>query len=243
MIRMLCLLFLASPAWAVNCVDHIYNNISYTACRVTAGQDQIALFLYDENGQPYGQFVNLVDDLSNKGTKVLFAMNAGMFHSDLRPVGHYIENHQEEMRVIPNAGPGNFGMLPNGIFCITGSQYKIFETRDYLKQQPNCVYATQSGPLLLNENKLHPRIIQGSQSKFIRNGVGVSTDGQTAHFVISNQRVSFYEFTAFFQEFLGVQDALYFDGNVSKLYAPELNRSGVGWSVGPMVAAIATSDQ
>jgi len=42
---------------------------------------------------------------------------------------------------------------------------------------------------------------------------------------------------------LEVQNALYFDGNVSKLYAPELGRSGVGWSVGPMVAAITATDE
>jgi uncharacterized protein YigE (DUF2233 family) len=77
----------------------------------------------------------------------------------------------------------------------------------------------------------------------MRNGVGVSADGQTAYFVISNQRVNFHNFTTFFQDFLDVQNALYFDGNVSKLYAPELGRSGVGWSVGPMVAAITATDQ
>jgi len=71
----------------------------------------------------------------------------------------------------------------------------------------------------------------------------VASDGKTAYFVISNQRVNFYEFTSFFHEVLGIQNALYFDGNVSKLYAPELGRSGVGWSVGPMVAAITASDQ
>jgi uncharacterized protein YigE (DUF2233 family) len=187
--------------------------------------------------------MNLVEDLYNKGIEVRFAMNAGMFHSDLRPVGHYVENNLEEMRVVSNAGPGNFGMLPNGIFCITDSHYHIFETHNYLAQKPNCTYATQSGPLLLYENIFHPRILKGSTSKFIRNGVGVASDGKTAYFVISNQRVNFYEFTSFFHEVLGIQNALYFDGNVSKLYAPELGRSGVGWSVGPMVAAITASDQ
>jgi uncharacterized protein YigE (DUF2233 family) len=170
-------------------------------------------------------------------------MNAGMFHSDLRPVGHYVEDYREEMRVVSNAGPGNFGMLPNGIFCITDTKYHVFETRDYIAQKPNCAYATQSGPLLLQDSVFHPRLLKGSTSKYMRNGVGVSADGQTAYFVISNQRVNFHNFTTFFQDVLDVQNALYFDGNVSKLYAPELGRSGVGWSVGPMVAAITATDQ
>jgi len=243
MIRTLCLLFFATPVFAVNCADHAFNGLSFSTCQVNINQDQIALFLYDDNDQPYGQFVNLVDDLSSKGTKVIFAMNAGMFHSDLRPVGHYVEHYQEEMRVVSNAGPGNFGMLPNGIFCITDTKYHVFETRDYIAQKPNCAYATQSGPLLLHDNVFHPHLLKGSTSKYIRNGVGVSADGQTAYFVISNQRVNFYQFTTFFQDVLDVQNALYFDGNVSKLYAPELGRSGVGWSVGPMVAAITATDQ
>ena len=136
----------ASPVLASNCADLTHNDISYSTCQVNVDRDQIALFLYNNNGQPYGQFANLIEDLSDKGTEVLFAMNAGMFHSDLRPVGHYIENSQEEMPVVSNAGPGNFGMLPNGIFCITDSHYHIFETHDYLGKKPNCTYATQSGP-------------------------------------------------------------------------------------------------
>ena len=88
MIRAFCLCVFASPVLASNCADLTYNDISYSTCQVHVDRDQIALFLYDENGQPYGQFVNLVEDLSKKGTEVLFAMNAGMFHSDLRPVGH-----------------------------------------------------------------------------------------------------------------------------------------------------------
>ena len=112
MIRALCLCVFASPVLAVNCADRTYNEISYSTCQVNVGEDKVALFLYDDNGQPYGQFMNLVEDLSDKGKEVLFAINAGMFHPDLRPVGHYIENNVEEMRVISKAGPGNFGMLP-----------------------------------------------------------------------------------------------------------------------------------
>ena len=55
----------------LNCADLTYNDISYSTCQVHVDRDQIALFLYDENGQPHGQFVNLVEDLSNKGTEVL----------------------------------------------------------------------------------------------------------------------------------------------------------------------------
>ena len=98
MIRALCLCVFASPVFASHCADLTYNEISYSTCQVNVDRDQIALFLYNNNGQPYGQFANLIEDLSDQGTEVLFAMNAGMYHSDLRPVGHYIENSQEEIK-------------------------------------------------------------------------------------------------------------------------------------------------
>ena len=71
MIRGLCLCIFASPVMASNCADVTYNDISYSTCQVNVDRDQIALFLYDKNGQPYGKFVNLVEDLSNNGTEVL----------------------------------------------------------------------------------------------------------------------------------------------------------------------------
>ena len=85
MIRALCLCVFASPVLAANCADRTYNEISYSTCQVNVGEDKVALFLYDDNGQPYGQFMNLVEDLSDKGKEVLFAINAGMFSSGSAP--------------------------------------------------------------------------------------------------------------------------------------------------------------
>ncbi|MEO0358991.1 MAG: hypothetical protein AAF386_12010, partial [Pseudomonadota bacterium] len=65
------------------------------------------LFLNDPSGNPYGHFSALPDT-------VIFAMNAGMYHRDRSPVGHYIEDGVELMRPGPGAGPRNVGMVPNG---------------------------------------------------------------------------------------------------------------------------------
>jgi uncharacterized protein YigE (DUF2233 family) len=152
-------------------------------------------------------------------------------------VGHYVEDGRETMRVISTEGPGNFGMLPNGIFCIAKNRYRIYETSRYVAENPACEYATQSGPMLLIEGKFHPRFIKNSASLNIRNGVAVVDD--MAYFVISNDRVNFYDFAKFFQDHLGAKDALYLDGKVSRLYAPGLGRSDFGWSIGPMVGVVA----
>jgi uncharacterized protein YigE (DUF2233 family) len=91
--------------------------------------------------------------------------------------------------------------------------------------------------MLLIEGKFHPRFIKNSASLNIRNGVAVVDD--MAYFVISNDRVNFYDFAKFFQDHLGAKDALYLDGKVSRLYAPALGRSDFGWSIGPMVGVVA----
>jgi uncharacterized protein YigE (DUF2233 family) len=144
----------------------------------------------------------------------------------------------EEMRVIPNAGPGNFGLLPNGVFCVTGQSAQVYETLDYLEITPECTDATQSGPMLVIAGALHPRFLVDSTSHYIRNGVGTTADGARAIFAISNNAVTFHEFGSFFRDFLKMPNALYFDGKVSRLYATDLRRSDFGFQLGPIVGVV-----
>ena len=98
--------------------------------------------------------------------------------------------------------------------------------------------ATQSGPMLVIKGALHPQLLPGSDSLNIRNGVGVSEDGQRAVFAISNDEVNFNSFARLFRDQLGLPDALFFDGNVSRLYAPALKRHDGGFPMGPMVGTV-----
>ena len=127
-------------------------------------------------------------------------MNAGMFRKDLSPAGHYVQAGTQYRQRIHKAGPGNFGMLPYGVFCIQGSRAEVFETNDCLGQTPICEYAKQSGPMLVIDGALHPRFLENSQSKFIRNGVGSTGQGDQAHFVISDTVVTFYQFARYFKD-------------------------------------------
>lgn len=226
----------ATPVLAVDCRDMQFDGASYTICEVDAETEDLRLFHRDAAGEIIGSFGRIAAQ-PDVGSLV-FAMNAGMYHPDRSPVGHYVENGVETMRVIPNAGPGNFGLLPNGVFCITDRSARVYETRRFLAEAPACRDATQSGPMLVIDGKLHPRFLPNSSSRFLRNGVGTSADGRRAVFAISNEAVSFHAFARLFRDGLNLPDALFFDGKVSRLFSRDLGRSDFGFQLGPMVAVI-----
>ena len=142
--------------------------------------------------------------------------------------------------MIASAGPGNFGMLPNGVFCIREDRLAVIETgRFQTLDAAECPSATQSGPMLVIDGELHPRFLPDSTSRYIRKGVGVSEDGATAWFVMSDAPVTFHEFGSVFRDDLKVPQALYFDGNISRLYAPDIGRNDLGLRMGPIVGVVA----
>lgn len=229
---------LAAPAGAVECRDMDFDGNRYTLCEVAAGQEELRLFLNDDQGRVLGQFAAVNDRLAAEGRQLAFAMNAGMYHPDRSPVGHYVEAGREYRHVVPNAGPGNFGLLPNGVFCIRPDRADVIETLRYVAEAPACSYATQSGPMLVIDGELHPRFLPDSNSRYIRNGVGTSADGKRAVFVLSRNAVTFHAFGRLFRDGLGLPQALYFDGNISRLYAPELGRDDPGFALGPIVGVV-----
>ncbi|MCU0902880.1 MAG: phosphodiester glycosidase family protein [Tabrizicola sp.] len=231
----LALVFAPMAVGAATCRDTTFDGASYTLCEVAVTED-LRLFQAGPDGA-YGSFRNVDAALDAEGKALGFAMNAGMYHRDLAPVGLYIENGVETAPLITRDGPGNFGLLPNGVFCI-GETFRVIESRAFKAEQPDCRYATQSGPMLVIGGELHPKFLAGSDSLYVRNGVGVSADGTRAVFAISNQAVNFHSFARLFRDELGLPDALYFDGNISRLYAPDLARHDGGFPMGPIVGTV-----
>lgn len=227
----------AAQTHAVTCEKLTHEDRRYTVCEVDASED-LRLFLNDGQGDLLGHFSSVNDTLAPEGKQLAFAMNAGMYHDDRSPVGHYVENGQEKMRVIPNAGPGNFGLLPNGVFCIREGRADVFETLTFVDQAPRCRFATQSGPMLVIDGELHPRFLPDSTSRYIRNGVGTSADGTRTVFAISEDYVTFHEFGRLFRDVLETPNALFLDGNISRMYERASNRSDIGFSLGPIVGVV-----
>lgn len=233
----------AGPASAVTCETLEYSGNRYTVCQTNVAKDELRLFLNDADGEAYGQFSGVNRSLETQGEMLGFAMNAGMYHKDRSPVGHYVENGDEKMRIIPNAGPGNFGLLPNGILCIRPDRTDVFETLSFIKQAPDCRFATQSGPMLVIDGRLHPRFLPDSTSRYVRNGVGTSLDGQDVVFAISRNPVTFHDFASLFRDRLNMPNALYFDGNISRLYAPTSGLHDSGFRMGPIVGVVVPNSE
>lgn len=217
------------------CVTRSFEDTPFTVCTVQAGQD-LRLWLRDGEGQILGNAERVKATLA-PGERLVFAMNAGMYAPDRAPAGLYIENGVEAHGIVTGEGPGNFGMLPNGVFCVS-DRFAVIESRAFAAAPPACRYATQSGPMLVIEGALHPRFLPDSDSRYIRNGVGVSADGQTAWFVISDRAVTFHRFARFFRDALGAPNALYLDGSISRLFVPAQGRADFGLPMGPIIGLV-----
>ncbi len=233
---------IAPTAGFAQCETVLFDGAEFTACEVDLTRADVRLFLRDDAGNVLGTF-GRVDDALPEGARLGIAMNAGMFHDDRSPVGLYVEGGEQEMRIITSDGPGNFGLLPNGVLCLGDGEASVVESRAFADNPPACVHATQSGPMLVIDGALHPRFLRDSDSYNIRNGVGVNADGSQMWMAISDQAVNFHHFARFFRDHLDTPNALYFDGRVSRLHAPEIGRSDLGFPVGPILGVVVDADQ
>lgn len=228
-------LLLAQPSMAVQFETVEYADKRFTVIKVDPAKEKLRLFHDDEDGSPFSHFRGLAEWLEARGEVLEFAMNAGMFHPDQKPVGLFVSDGVTKADLNENDGWGNFFLKPNGVFYLNrDGQAGIAETHDFRKLHQRVLLATQSGPLLVNHGAIHNRLTPKSKSRYIRNGVGLSQDGLVL-FVISETRTNLYEFAAFFQQGLRCRQALYFDGAVSSLYAPAMQRKDYKTNLGPII--------
>jgi len=198
----------------------------------------IRFFWKNEKGEHYKNFDTLNAQLCAKNDSLRFAVNGGMYNSKLYPQGLYIEGGKTLKKIDKDDGKGNFYMKPNGIFLINEAGAKVIETTKFDTHSPT-LFATQSGPMLLIGGAIHPAFNEGSKNLNIRNAVGIADDGAVV-FIISNERVNFYDFASLFKEQYGCKNALYLDGFVSKCHLPELQRNDKGGNFGVIIGVTQT---
>jgi uncharacterized protein YigE (DUF2233 family) len=211
---------------------------AFLVCDAPAKSD-VRLFFANPDGQPFGTFTAISENLALAGQRLVFAMNAGMYSADFTPVGLYVENGVQYKNANQRAGAGNFHMKPNGVFYVDREgKAGVMETGRFVARRIAVRYATQSGPLLVSDGQLHPRIREDGTSRKVRNGVGVCEGGVT-RFAISNEPVTFHEFASLFQTTLKCRDALFLDGSISSIYAPSTGRHDRWKPMGPVVGLVA----
>ena len=220
------------------CAERLFNESRLTVCAVTKAHGELRVFHADDGGNPFREFAAVNKALEAGGEKLSFAMNAGMYARDRSPIGLYVEDGVTIKNANTRPGPGNFHLLPNGVFYVDKSGAPgVMETKAFLASKKKPEFASQSGPMLVIDGALHPKFLEDSTSRKIRNGVGIGRDGK-AVFVKSETPVTFHQFASFFKEEIGAQNALYLDGTISRLYAPELNRNDFGVAMGPIVGLV-----
>jgi uncharacterized protein YigE (DUF2233 family) len=213
-----------------------FEGTGFTICRDPSAT--LELHVQGRDGLPYRSFAALEQVLGERADKVSFAMNAGMFDEEGRPIGLAIANGTQ-LRAVNRLtkGYGNFHLQPNGVFLVRkDGRAEVVTTQDF-EAADDILHATQSGPMLVIDGKVNPRFDADGPSRYVRNGVGVDSNGMPV-FVISDEAVSFGKFARVFAGPLGCRNALYFDGSVSSLWAPANRRMDSLVPIGPMIVAI-----
>lgn len=201
---------------------------------VNLKKQNLGFYYQNESGKPFVNFSNLKSHLEEDDKELVFAMNGGMFSPKGEPQGLYIEKGKNLYPIDQKDGNGNFYLKPNGIFLLQkDGKAQIIQTSAY-KDDGNTQYATQSGPMLLIDGKMHPALREGSKNLHIRNGVGILPNGSLL-FAMSKERINFWDFATFFKN-NGCKNALYLDGFVSKTYLPSKGYEQLDGQFGVIIA-------
>jgi uncharacterized protein YigE (DUF2233 family) len=219
------------------CEEMVFEGSRFIVCTVDPSTHEIRLHLLDGSGAPWRRLDRLAQFQKAQASPLIFAMNAGMYHEDLSPVGLYVEDGRELAPLNNAEGKGNFFLKPNGVFGVySDGRPFVVTSQDYPLSARVKSFATQSGPMLVIDGGIHPKFEPDGKSWFTRNGVGISEEGR-AIFAISRGPVSFGVFARLFLERLKCRNALYFDGVVSAFSNGDSTIEGGAYPAGPIVSA------
>src|SRR5688500_11215808 len=224
----------APTATDAPCNQQIFEDDRFTVCDSRGGRIELVAAARKE--PPVRRLADLDSGLGARAGRVAFAMNAGMYGEDGRPIGLAIVEGRQVRAINRRKGGGNFHLMPNGVFQVRRHGRSEIVNSANWKASPDIRIATQSGPMLVISGKLHPAFDHDGSSRHIRNGVGIAPDGRP-RFVISEDAISLGKFARFFRDRLKCRDALFFDGAVSALWDPANHRRDVTVPLGPIVVA------
>ncbi|MFN8263739.1 MAG: phosphodiester glycosidase family protein [Chitinophagales bacterium] len=219
-----------------------FKDVKYYLCVVDlqSKTQTINFHLKNKEGKSYNSISALLKDKELDSLDFLMVTNGGMYTPNHEPQGLFIEKGKtikpiDESNVNNNT---NFYLFPNGVFYVdSNNNANIKTTTEYskLNKTLHTKYATQSGPMLVIDNKIHEKFVQGSKNINIRSGVGIM-DNKRVIFLISDGAVNFWDFATVFKDIFGCKNALYLDGAISLMYLNKVNPSDVGGNFGPLIS-------
>ena len=219
---------LAPATWGGQAQQLSFLGTDFVAYWVDLKVDDLGLFWKDAAGQPLGTFARLAAQETTPSRELKFAINAGIYSKDYVPLGLHVERfqvlHPLNLKE-PDKSQFNFYLKPNGVFFVRDGKADLLESGDYARLDPQPWLACQSGPLLLQNGRIHPAFRADSTNFHWRSGVGLTSTGQVV-FAISKSPLRFHDFARLFQERLRCDRALYLDGDICAIYLPELGYRG-----------------
>ena len=231
---------------AKNCngsLHFVFKGINYNVFIANTMSNEIKMYWQNKNKRNYASIGKLLDHLKEQKIAPLMITNAGMYSPTLQPQGLFIEQY-ELLKPLDLRSPktdANFYLKPNGVYFIDSlgvSHIKTSEDFQKIVESKNVVvkYATQSGPMLLTDGKIHPSFTRQSNNKKIRSGVGIINENLTV-FAISIDETNFYDFALLFKDIFGCKDALFLDGAISKMYL-DIAPKELGGKFGALISVL-----
>ncbi len=94
----------------------MFEESRFTVCG--AGKGRIELVAAGRGEAAVRRLAELEASLGPRAAKVAFAMNAGMYDEEGRPIGLAIVEGKQKHAINRRKGGGNFHLMPNGVFQV-----------------------------------------------------------------------------------------------------------------------------
>jgi hypothetical protein len=94
------------------CHDRSFEGVPYAICAIDPLAYSIIVARTDAEGKAYGSLDRFDAAMAEKATPVLLAMNGGMYHEGLGPVGLFVEDGRQETPLNTADAEGNFFLKP-----------------------------------------------------------------------------------------------------------------------------------
>ena len=204
---------------------------NYNVFTVSAGRQSASDFILLPNQYktPHNRIVDVFKDIydSLDFDNSFFMTNASIVDPNCKPLGLVIYDYQTLQSLNMGDGSGNFYLKPNGLLLFKNNEVVVCQSSDFQKHT-NVRMGIQSGPMLIADGVINNHFNPNSRNRNIRSGVGIYTDETNQNhlvFAISENPVSFFEFSKFFETEFGCLNALCLESAGSLMTIPYLTSS------------------